>query len=81
MHGFIESLGHEYRGRIGISLINPGPTRTGIFAGRPDEWIPEPATMVEPSVLADAVAFALDQPIGVSVRELTITSDSAQDWP
>jgi NAD(P)-dependent dehydrogenase (short-subunit alcohol dehydrogenase family) len=81
LRGFLQSLGHEYRGRIGISLINPGPTRTRIFEGRDAQWIPVESTMLEPSQLANAVFFALDQPAGVSVRELTLTADDAEDWP
>jgi 2-dehydro-3-deoxy-L-rhamnonate dehydrogenase (NAD+) len=79
--GFMESLGYELRGRVGLTLISPGTMDTGLFEGRSAEWMPRTEIMMSAQTVADAVMFALSQPAGVSVRELVITHYDAPDWP
>lgn len=79
--GFVQSLGLELRGRISISLVNPGAMDTALFDERAREWKPDAGTMMSSETVASAVMFALQQPKDVSVRELLITHTSASDWP
>ena len=79
--GFMESLGYELRGRVGLTMISPGSMDTGLFDGRPPEWMPDQEIMMSPATVADAVMFALEQPPHVAVRELVVTHYAAPDWP
>jgi NAD(P)-dependent dehydrogenase (short-subunit alcohol dehydrogenase family) len=79
--GLMESLGYELRGRVGLTLVSPGAMDTALFENRSQEWMPDPALMMTPATVAAAVMFALEQPPGVSIRELVITHDNAPDWP
>jgi len=79
--GFVHSLGYEYRGRLGLTLIEPGAIDTPLFEGRDARWIPPDHIRMSPAVVADAVMFALEQPSDVSIRELVITHNDAPDWP
>jgi NADP-dependent 3-hydroxy acid dehydrogenase YdfG len=79
--GFVHSLGYEFRGRLGLTVIEPGAIDTALFEGRDERWMPPAHIKMAPEVVADAVMFALNQPRDVSVRELLITHNDAPDWP
>jgi NAD(P)-dependent dehydrogenase (short-subunit alcohol dehydrogenase family) len=79
--GFVHSLGYEFRGQLGLTLIEPGAMDTALFEGRDARWMPPDHVKMSPAVVADAVIFALEQPGDVSIRELLITHNDAPDWP
>lgn len=78
--GMARSLALEYRGRVAVSVVHPGAMDTPMLHGRPEGWAPPDDTRMDPGAAAEAVQFVLDQPIGVVVHELVITSTSVGDW-
>jgi NADP-dependent 3-hydroxy acid dehydrogenase YdfG len=56
--------------------------RTPFFDGRPEQYRPsEDAALNDPGDVAAAVVFALDQPSGCEVRELTVCPAMEVSWP
>lgn len=80
--GFTQALARELAGRIGVTLLVPGGMQTGFFDGRPDQYRPGPdADLADPAHVARAVLFALGQPPGLEVRQLTVTTGTEPSWP
>jgi NAD(P)-dependent dehydrogenase (short-subunit alcohol dehydrogenase family) len=80
--GFTRALAAETAGRIGVTLLVPGGMHTAFFDGRPDEYKPAPdAKLNRPEDVADAVLFALRQPLGCEVRELLVAPSTESSWP
>ena len=80
--GFTRALAAETAGRVGVTLLIPGGMRTGFFDGRPEQYKPAPdAKLNDPSAVARAVVFALDQPPGCEVRELVVCHSEETSWP
>ncbi|MFH2048297.1 MAG: SDR family oxidoreductase [bacterium] len=71
MEGFTQCIRGELQPK-GIRVINiyPGGTQTEIWKDVPGEW--DFDSMLKPSVVADAVKFALDSPSDVLIDNLTI---------
>jgi len=71
MEGFTQSIRGELQPK-GIRVINiyPGGTATDIWKDVPGEW--DFKSMMKPTVVADAVKFALDNPSDVLIDNLTL---------
>ena len=80
--GFTRALAAETAGRVGVTLLIPGGMETNFFNGRPDEYKPAAdAKLNRPEDVADAVLFALRQPLGCEVRELLVAPSTETSWP
>ncbi|MGN6089583.1 MAG: SDR family NAD(P)-dependent oxidoreductase, partial [Actinomycetales bacterium] len=61
--GFTRALAAETAGEIGVTLLIPGGMSTAFFDGRTEQYKPGPdAKLNDPSHVAAAILFALDQP-------------------
>lgn len=80
--GFTRALSSELAGRVGVTLLLPGGMRTGFFDDRPEQFKPAPDQQLNaPEDVAEAVLFALRQPLGCEVRELLIAPSTEPSWP
>jgi NAD(P)-dependent dehydrogenase (short-subunit alcohol dehydrogenase family) len=80
--GFTRALAAETAGRIGVTLLVPGGMQTAFFEGRPEQYKPAPdAKLNRPEDVAEAVLFALRQPVGCEVRELVVAPSTETSWP
>ena len=80
--GFTRALAAETAGRVGVTLIIRGGMQTAFFDGRSDQYKPPPdAKLNRPEDVADAVLFALRQPLGCEVRELLVAPSTESSWP
>src|SRR5207245_10287973 len=80
--GFTRALAAELAGSVGVTLLIPGGMRTGFFDGRDEPYRPAPdAALNDPADVAGAVVFALSQPPGCAVRELTICPSREPSYP
>lgn len=80
--GFTRALALELGGRVGVTMLVPGGMRTAFFDDRPAEFRPRPDQMLnDPTDVARAVLFALQQPPGCEVREMVITPSVEPSWP
>ena len=80
--GFTRALAAETAGEVGVTLLIPGGMNTRFFDGRPEQYRPGPdAVLDDPAHVADAVLFALSQPVGCEVREMVVCSSTETSWP
>jgi len=80
--GFTRALAAETAGEIGVTLLVPGGMATAFFDDRPEQYRPAPdAALNRPQDVAAAVLFALGQPAGCEVRELTVCPSIEPSWP
>jgi short-subunit dehydrogenase len=80
--GFTRSLAAELAGQVGVTLVIPGGMRTGFFDDRDQRYKPGPdAVLNDPANVAQAVLFALGQPVGCVVRELVIAAETETSYP
>ncbi|MDQ3859383.1 MAG: SDR family oxidoreductase [Actinomycetota bacterium] len=80
--GFTRALSAETAGRVGVTLLIPGGMQTAFFDGRPEQYKPSPdARLNRPDDVAEAVVFALRQPLGCEVRELLVAPSTETSWP
>jgi NAD(P)-dependent dehydrogenase (short-subunit alcohol dehydrogenase family) len=80
--GFTRALAAELAGAVGVTLLIPGGMQTHFFDDRPDQYKPGPdARLNDPAYVADAVLFALTQPVGCEVRELVVCAATEPSWP
>lgn len=80
--GFSRALAAETSGRLGVTTLVPAGMRTGFFDDRPEQYRPKPdAQLNEPSDVARAVIFALQQPPRCEIRELVICPEQEPSWP
>ncbi|MDQ3865499.1 MAG: SDR family oxidoreductase [Actinomycetota bacterium] len=80
--GFTRALSAETAGRVGVTLLIPGGMQTSFFDGRPERYKPSPdAQLNRPDDVAEAVVFALRQPLGCEVRELLVAPSTETSWP
>jgi NAD(P)-dependent dehydrogenase (short-subunit alcohol dehydrogenase family) len=80
--GFTRALAAETAGRVGVTLLVPGGMRTAFFDGRPEQYRPAAdAELAEPGDVAQAVVFALQQPVGCEIRELVVATPRETSWP
>jgi NAD(P)-dependent dehydrogenase (short-subunit alcohol dehydrogenase family) len=75
-------LAIELAPEVGLTCLVPGGMRTPFFDGRPEQYRPpEDAALNDPGDVAAAVVFALVQPPGCEVRELTVCPATESSWP
>lgn len=80
--GFSRALAAETKGRLGVTTLVPAGMRTSFFDDRPEQYRPaSDAQLNEPSDVARAVIFALQQPPHCEVRELMICPEEEPSWP
>jgi NADP-dependent 3-hydroxy acid dehydrogenase YdfG len=80
--GFTRALAAELGDSVGVTLLIPGGMATAFFDGRPEQYKPGPdADLADPARLADAVLWALAQPLGCPVRELVVCPGTEPSWP
>jgi len=80
--GFTRALAAEMAGRVGVTLLIPGGMSTHFFDDRPQQYRPgTDAKLNSPENVAQAVLFALQQPVGCELRELVIASSEEPSWP
>ncbi|UXZ56201.1 MULTISPECIES: SDR family oxidoreductase [unclassified Curtobacterium] len=82
VRGFSQALAAETAGRIGVTNIIPAGMRTNFFADRTEQYKPGPdAQLIEPEYVANSIVFALSQPAGCEIRELSIMPATEPSWP
>lgn len=82
VRGFSQALAAETAGRIGVTNIIPAGMRTNFFADRTEQYKPGPdAQLIEPEYVANSIIFALSQPAGCEIRELSIMPATEPSWP
>ena len=80
--GFARALAQETRGTIGVTTVFPAGMDTHFFDGRDEQYKPgSDAHLINPARVADGILFALQQPVGVEVRELVMCPDDEPSWP
>jgi NAD(P)-dependent dehydrogenase (short-subunit alcohol dehydrogenase family) len=80
--GFSRALALETAGRVGVTMLVPGGMRTHFFDGRdPAYQPPADAPLAPPEEVAAAVAFALERPPGIELRELVVCPSQETSWP
>jgi NAD(P)-dependent dehydrogenase (short-subunit alcohol dehydrogenase family) len=80
--GFTRALAAELAGIVDVTLLVPGGMRTRFFDGRAAQYAPGPdAVLNDPTDVAAAVLFALNQPPGCAVRELVVCADRESSYP
>jgi NAD(P)-dependent dehydrogenase (short-subunit alcohol dehydrogenase family) len=80
--GFSRALAVEQAGRVGVTMVVPGGMATHFFDGRPEQYKPGPdAELADPADVARAIVFALAQPAGFEIRELTAMVSTEPSWP
>ncbi|MBQ0926988.1 SDR family oxidoreductase [Saccharopolyspora endophytica] len=80
--GLSRALAAELSGRVGVTMLVPGGMRTAFFDGRPEQYKPpQDAKLNRPEHVAEAVLFALRQPVGCEVRELVVCHSEESSWP
>jgi NADP-dependent 3-hydroxy acid dehydrogenase YdfG len=82
VRGFSQALAAETQGRVGVTNIIPAGMRTNFFADRTEQYKPGPdANLIEPAYVANAILFALSQPAGCEIREMSIMPNDEPSWP
>lgn len=82
VRGFSQALAAETAGRIGVTNVIPAGMRTNFFADRTEQYKPGPdAQLIEPEYVANSIIFALSQPAGCEIRELSIMPATEPSWP
>jgi len=80
--GFSRALAAELAGEVGVTTLIPGGMHTAFFDNRLDQYKPPPdAKLNRPENVAEAVVFALSQPVGCEVRELVVCAPTESSWP
>lgn len=80
--GFTRALSAETAGRIGVTLLVPGGMHTPFFDGRTEQYKPPAdAKLNQPQDVAQAILFALRQPVGCEIREMLIAPSMEGSWP
>jgi NAD(P)-dependent dehydrogenase (short-subunit alcohol dehydrogenase family) len=80
--GFTRALASELGDRVGVTMLIPGGMRTAFFDARPEEFKPAPDQQLnDPADVARTVVFALRQPAGCELRELTVVPATEPSWP
>ena len=80
--GFTRALAAELGDRVGVTMLIPGGMRTAFFDTRPEQFKPAPDQQLnDPADVARTVVFALRQPAGCELRELTVVPATEPSWP
>jgi NAD(P)-dependent dehydrogenase (short-subunit alcohol dehydrogenase family) len=80
--GFSRSLAAELAGTVGVTCLIPGGMQTSFFDGREDRYKPPAsAKLAPPAEVAAAVAFALERPAEIELREIVVCPATESSWP
>lgn len=80
LRGFANSVAVDEAGDVGVTLLNPGTTRTEFGQGTPQRETHAPGEGLEPEDVADAIAYACRTEARATVGELTMhTADQPGD--
>lgn len=80
--GMTRTLALELGGRVGVTLLIPGGMRTGFFDNREEAFRPSSDQRLnDPSDVARAVVFSLQQSADCEIREIVITPSVEPSWP
>jgi NAD(P)-dependent dehydrogenase (short-subunit alcohol dehydrogenase family) len=80
--GFTRALTAELKGRVGVTLVTPGGMNTAFFAEREARYRPpDDLPLADPGSVAEAIVFALNQPLGCEIKELVVTGPEESSWP
>ncbi len=80
--GFSQALAAETGGRMGVTTIIPGGMKTHFFDDREEQYKPQDDSRLnDPARVAQAILFALSQPVGCEVREMLICHEEEGSWP
>ena len=80
--GFTRALASEMGDRVGVTMLIPGGMRTAFFDTRPEQFKPAADQQLnDPADVARTVVFALRQPAGCELRELTVVPATEPSWP
>lgn len=80
--GFTRALAAELAGQVGVTLLVPGGMATPFFDGRAEQYKPPPgAKLNDPENVAEAVIFAIRQPVGCEIREMVVCCSEESSWP
>jgi len=80
--GFTRALAAELADRVSVTLLVPGGMQTAFFDQRDEKYKPgADARLNDPRNVAEAVLFALRQPVGCAVRELVICPTGETSYP
>ncbi|MBG0741224.1 SDR family oxidoreductase [Paeniglutamicibacter antarcticus] len=80
--GFSQALAAETGGRMGVTTIIPGGMKTHFFDDRDEQYKPQDDSRLnDPASVAQAILFALSQPVGCEVREMLICHEEEGSWP
>lgn len=71
--GFSRALAAETAGAPAVTCVLPGALAAECLNGDPDELGPAEWELDDPTDVAQAVVFALDQPAGCAIRELVVS--------
>jgi NAD(P)-dependent dehydrogenase (short-subunit alcohol dehydrogenase family) len=80
--GFSRALAAETRGEVGVTTLVPAGMRTKFFDDRDEQYRPtDRSKLNDPTAVAAAVLFALQQPEFCEIRELVIAHEEEPSWP
>ncbi len=80
--GFSQALAAETGGRMGVTTIIPGGMKTHFFDDRDEQYKPQDDSRLnDPARVAQAILFALSQPVGCEIREMLICHEEEGSWP
>ncbi len=80
--GFSQALAAETGGRMGVTTIIPGGMKTHFFDDREEQYKPQDDSRLnDPARVAQAILFALSQPVGCEIREMLICHEEEGSWP
>ncbi|MCY0905207.1 SDR family oxidoreductase [Arthrobacter sp. H14-L1] len=80
--GFSQALAAETGGRMGVTTIIPGGMNTHFFDDRDEQYKPQDDSRLnDPARVAQAILFALSQPVGCEIREMLICHEEEGSWP
>ena len=80
--GFSRALAAETRGEVGVTTLVPAGMRTKFFDDRDEQYRPSDRSKLnDPTNVAAAVLFALQQPEFCEIRELVIAHEEEPSWP
>lgn len=80
--GFSRALAAELKDRVGVTCLIPGGMHTNFFEGRTEQYRPAADWKAnQPADVANAIVFALSQPVGCEVREMVVCPANESSWP
>ena len=80
--GYTRALAVELKDRVKVTCLIPGGMHTNFFDGRTAQYKPPADWKANaPTDVANAIVFALSQPVQCEIRELVIAPSTEDSWP